>query len=224
MNGKFHLIDMGKWERAPHFDYYYNKIKCRYNINADIDIGALGEFKKRRRLKFFPTMLYAVMRAVNMNKEFRMAFDENGNLGFWSEVVPCYTVFHKENHTFSDIWSEYDENFGVFYSTVLGDIEKYGKIAGTIKARPGQPKNFCTVSNLPWLSFTSFSQDTYTESAFLFPLIKFGKYFERDGKTLLPFSLFVSHAAADGYHACKLVNDIQEICRNPEGWSGAETE
>ena len=55
-------------------------------------------------------------------------------------------------------------------------------------------------------------------------LIKFGKYFERDGKTLLPFSLFVSHAAADGYHACKLVNDIQEICRNPEGWSGAETE
>lgn len=42
---------------APHFDYYYNKIKCRYNINADIDIGALVEFKKRRRLKFFPTML-----------------------------------------------------------------------------------------------------------------------------------------------------------------------
>lgn len=80
-----------------------------------------------------------------------------------------------------------------------------------IKARPGQPKNFCSVSCLPWLSFTSFAQDTYTESSFLFLLIKFGKYFEENEKILLSVSVFVSHAVADGYHTFKFINDIQEI-------------
>lgn len=45
----------------------------------------------------------------------------------------------------------------------------------------------------------------------LFPLIKFGKYFRTDGKIQIPVSVFVSHAVADGYHTCKLINDMQEI-------------
>lgn len=60
--------------------------------------------------------------------------------------------------------------------------------------------------------------DTYTESSFLFPLIKFGRYFEQNDRVLLPVSVFVSHAVADGYHTCKLINDIQEISQNPQGW------
>ena len=90
-------------------------------------------------------------------------------------------------------------------------MERYRDVTGVIKARPGQPVNFCPVSCLPWLSFTSFAQDTYTESEMLFPLIKFGKYFRTDGKIQIPVSVFVSHAVADGYHTCKLINDMQEI-------------
>lgn len=28
---------------------------------------------------------------------------------------------------------------------------------------------------------------------------------------MIPVSVFVSHAVADGYHTCKLINDMQEI-------------
>ena len=42
----------------------------------------------------------------------------------------------------SDIWSEYDENFGVFYSTVLGDIEKIRKDCGNDKGAPGAAEKF----------------------------------------------------------------------------------
>ena len=140
-----------------------------------------------------------------------MSFDGEGRLGYWEEVVPCYTLFHPEDKTFTDIWSEYSDDFDTFYRTVVADMEQYGGVTGVVKARPGQPANFCPVSSLPWLSFTSFAQDTYTESPFLFPLIKFGKYFEQDGRTLIPVSVFVSHAVADGYHTCKLINDMQDI-------------
>lgn len=210
----FHIIDKTTWERAIYFDYYYNQIKCKYNLSANINITNLVRKQKECNLRFFPTMLYAIIKAVNLHKEFRMSFNENGELGYWDEVVPCYTLFHDENKTFTDIWSQYNDDFEVFYKTVLKDIKQYGNITGVIKARPNQPKNFCPISCLPWLSFTNFAQDTYTENSFLFPLIKFGKYFENDNRIMLPISVFVNHAVADGYHTCKLINDIQEIAQN----------
>lgn len=211
MDSFFHLIDKKTWERAAYFDYYYSQIKCKYTLSAHIDITHLIKKQKACNKRFFPIMLYAIIKAVNQNKEFRMSFNEKGELGYWNKVVPCYTLFHDENKTFTDIWSEYDDDFEVFYTTIIEDMQRYGHIMGVIKARPNQPENFCSISCLPWLSFTSFAQDTYTENSFLFPLIKFGKYFKDNGKIMLPLSVFVSHAVADGYHTCKLINDIQEI-------------
>lgn len=214
MASDFHIIDRKTWERSIYFDYYYNQIKCKYNLNANIEITHLVRKQKERGLKFFPAMLYAIIKAVNRHKEFRMGFNEQGELGYWDEVVPCYTLFHKENETFTDIWSEYNDDFEVFYETVVRDMKQYGNMTGVIKARPGQPRNFCPISCLPWLSFTGFAQDTYTESSFLFPLIKFGKYFKDGNRIMLPVSVFVSHAVADGYHTCRLINEIQEIAQS----------
>ncbi len=211
MNETFHIINRETWERSIYFDYYYNQIKCKYSLNANVDITDLMHFRDGHGLRFFPTMLFVIMKAVNRNKEFRMSFNDEGELGYWEEVVPCYTLFHDESKTFTDIWSEYNADFEVFYRTVVEDIQKYKDVTGVIKARPNQPRNFCSVSCLPWLSFTGFAQDTYTETPFLFPLIRFGKFFKQEGKVLLPISVFVSHAVADGYHTSKLINDIQEI-------------
>ena len=220
-NRTFHIIDPDTWERKLYFDYYYYQIKSKYNLNATIDITSLIRYKEEKRLKFFPCMLYIIMRAVNGNKEFRMGFNEQGELGYWEEVAPSYTLFHDESKTFTDIWSEYSEDFAAFYRTVREDMEKYREVTGVIKARPGQPAGFCPVSSLPWLSYTGFAQDTYSESTLLFPLIKFGKYFLQDGKIQLPFSVFVHHAVADGYHTCKLINDIQEMAGNPDKYLGS---
>lgn len=205
----FQIIDTTTWERMPYFDYYYNIIKCKYNINANIDITDLLNHIHKEKLKFYPTFLYIIMRAVNQNKEFRMSHDASGNLGLWNYVLPSYTIFHEDNKTFSDIWSEYHEDFSCFYRTVCTNMEIYKDIK-LIKARPNRPDNYCPISSLPWLSFTGFNQDTYSESPMLFPIIRFGKYHTEQGKTLLPISVFVNHAVADGYHTCKLINDIQD--------------
>ena len=132
MSAVFHVIDREEWERSAHFDYYYRQVKARYNISSDVDITALLDFRGEHGLKFFPVMLYAIMRAVNRNREFRMGFDEEGRLGYWDEVVPSYTLFHPEDNTFTDVWSEYDSGFGTFYRTVTGDMERYGKVRGVI--------------------------------------------------------------------------------------------
>lgn len=213
----FHKIDFEAWERKEHFKYYINLIKTNYNLTAELNISQLMEKVKEKKLKFFPTMLYCIIKAVNQNKEFRMDYDKEGNLGYWDYVVPSYTIFHDDDKTFSDIWSEYDENFEKFYKNIVEDIEKYKDIKG-VKTKLGRGDNFCPISCIPWLSFTGCANDTYSEAKMLFPVIAFGKYFKCDEMTMIPISVFVNHAVADGYHTCKLINDIQSIINDIENW------
>lgn len=213
----FHKIDFETWERKEHFKYYINLIKTNYNLTAELNISQLIEKVKEKKLKFFPTMLYCIIKAVNQNKEFRMDYDKEGNLGYWDYVVPSYTIFHDDDKTFSDIWSEYDENFEKFYKNIVEDIEKYKDIKG-VKTKLGRGDNFCPISCIPWLSFTGCANDTYSEAKMLFPVIAFGKYFKCDEMTMIPISVFVNHAVADGYHTCKLINDIQSIINDIENW------
>ncbi|MDR2010843.1 MAG: chloramphenicol acetyltransferase CAT [Bacteroidales bacterium] len=214
---EFSKIDHTNWERKDYFDYYYYKIKTKYTLNANIEITDLLNIKNEKRLKFFPVFLFAILKAVNQNKEFRMSFDKDGNLGYWNFVLPSYTIFHNDDKTFSDIWSDYSGEFTEFYNTVTGDIIKYKNVKGII-ARPDRPANYCHVSALPWLSFSGYSHDTFSESSLLFPLIRFGKYFYENNKVLIPFAVFVNHAVADGYHTSKLINDIQDIVTSAEKW------
>ena len=213
----FHKIDFETWERKEHFKYYINLIKTNYNLTAELNISQLMKKIKEKKLRFFPTMLYCIIKAVNQNKEFRMDYDKEGNLGYWDYVVPSYTIFHDDDKAISDIWSEYDENFEKFYKNIVEDIEKYKDIKG-VKTKLGRGDNFCPISCIPWLSFTGCANDTYSEAKMLFPVIAFGKYFKCDEMTMIPISVFVNHAVADGYHTCKLINDIQSIINDIENW------
>lgn len=245
---RFVPVDRETWPRRAYFDYYFNKIKCRYSITAQLDITAVMEARHGR--KFFPCLLYMLMAAVNgaripgeeeknpsdgrdgarsvnarmplpapgsacwpgrdVSRTFRMGFDAQGNLGWWTFCNPLYTVFHQNDCSFSDVWSEWTADFAVFYARVLDDMARYGDTPG-ITARPGKPANFCSVSSLPWLSFTSFAQDTYAESPMLFPLLRAGRHVLQNGRVLLPLAVCVHHAVADGYHTSWLFSRMQSL-------------
>ena len=217
----FHYVDFATWERREYFDYYMYKIKTKYNVNVNIDITELLSVVKQIKLRFYPVFIYVISKAINNNKEFRMSFDDNGRLGYWDECHPSYTIFHDDDKTFSDIWTEYHNDFSVFYPRMIVDLKKYKDVKG-IKAKINRPENFCPISAVPWLSFSGYSNDTFSESKLLFPAITFGKYFKRHQRMLIPFALFVNHAVADGYHTCKLIDDIQQISRDTSRWMNIE--
>ena len=146
----------------------------------------------------------------DVSRVFRMAMDAAGNLGWWTFCNPVYTLFHQSDCSFSDVWSEWTADFSTFYFRVLDDMARYGGVAG-VTARPDKPGNFCSVSSLPWLSFTSFAQDTYAESRMLFPLLRAGRHYEQNGRTLLPLAVCVHHAVADGYHTSWLFHQVQKL-------------
>lgn len=207
-------IDIEKWERKEHYQYYINIVKAKYTITTEIDITTLLQKIKEKKLRFYPVFLYIIMHCINKNQAFRMGYNEQGQLGYWDICHPSYTIFHEDDKTFSDIWSEYHPSFSIFYETVQKDMKTYKDVKG-IKTKPRTAQNFCPISCVPWLSFTSLSYDTFTENKMLLPIIAFGKYHSHHSKTTLPFSIFVNHAVADGYHTCKLIQQIQDMADMP---------
>ena len=207
----FHKIDMDNWERREHYYYYRDFIKTRYNLCGEIDITGLLSQIREKRLHFYLVFLYVVIHTVNEIKELRMCLDEDGALGYWDVCHPSYTIFHKDDLTFSDIWTEYSPDFQTFYERASQDMETFKDVKG-IKAKPDTPPNFCPISCIPWISFTGFGSDTYAESNMLYPVILFCIFLENEkGQILLPLSIAVNHMVADGYHTCLFFQKIQEF-------------
>ena len=96
-------------------------------------------------------------------------------------------------------------------------MKQYEDIKG-IKAKPDRPDAFTPVSCVPWVSFTAVGHDTPGPRQMYFPIIVYGRYHKVHDRWMLPFSIMVNHAAADGYHTSMLIHDIQEQCSHCKKW------
>lgn len=94
----------------------------------NIDITLLLQRIKERKIKLYPALIYALSTIVNRHEEFRMAFDEHGNVGVFDMMHPSYAVFQKETETFTNIWTPYSADFSQFSADYEIDTEKYGAI------------------------------------------------------------------------------------------------
>jgi chloramphenicol O-acetyltransferase type A len=199
---KFTPIDMDLNLRCEHYKHYVSELgSCTYSLTTNIDVTALQACLKERGLKTFPVHCWLFSRAVNDIREFRMAHNENGELGIWDYVNPRYNVFNKETETFGGIWTEYNAVFEVFYKNCIADMDKYkDKIGFALKkAIP----NIFDFSCLPWVNFTGFNLNIYSPHPFtwLAPEITIGKFVtDYNGRLQLPVSVQVHHAVCDGYH------------------------
>ena len=70
--------------------------------------------------------------------------------------------------------------------------------------------NVFQFSPMPWISYTHISHTNSGKKENATPLFDWGKYFERDGKILLPFSVQAHHSFVDGLHVGRLAEKLQK--------------
>lgn len=200
----FTPIDREHWPRKAYFDHYFSQVPCTYSAVFKLDITRL----RQQGQKLYPTMLYHIAAEVNCREEFRTARNGAGQVGVYDQMHPCFTIFHPESETFSNLWIEYTPDYEAFCQAYRRDMAQYGGNLG-IEAKPGTPENTFPVSMLPWASFEGFNLNLQKGYDFLLPIFTMGKYQEEGGKTLLPLAVQVHHAVCDGFHLCRFVNSLQ---------------
>ncbi|MDE6001229.1 MAG: chloramphenicol acetyltransferase [Clostridia bacterium] len=202
---KFELIDIDKWERREYYEHYTKEVVCSYSMTVNIDISNL------QNEKLYPAMLWLLTKTVNEFPEFRTALTEKG-LGVFDTMLPAFTIFNKEKKNFSVIYSEYSEDYGAFLKNYNTDVNKYENSL-EFAPKKNRPANTFDVSMIPWATFSSFNINAFNCDKYFLPIFTIGKYFEQDGKRLLPLSIQVHHAVCDGYHVSTFIDSLQNKIR-----------
>jgi len=61
-----------------------------------------------------------------------------------------------------------------------------------------------------------FAVHSYENKPYYFPSVEAGKFFERDGRILMPLSLTCHHATTDGWHVSRFLEALNADLSHPE--------
>lgn len=203
---KFKKIDRETWERREYFEHYLEEVPCTYSMTVRIDVSRIRE----KGYRFYPAMLYCLAAAVNRMEEFRTAFRAEGELGIYDTMSPCYTIFHKDTHTFSLLWTEFQDSLSAFCEKYEEDLKTYGAVH-KMTAKEGIPENTFSVSAIPWTSFEGFHLHLPKSSNYLLPVFTMGKYVLENGRWMMPLAVQVHHAVCDGFHVSRFISELQQL-------------
>ncbi len=203
---EFINIDLQSWNRKEYFEHYFSKVPCTYSMTVKLDITAI----KKTNRKVYPSMLYALTTVVNQHEEFRMDIDQNGRLGFYSEMIPSYTVWNQETQLFTNLWTAYHSDIEKFCKAYEMDIAQYAKRQG-LTAKPNVPKNTFPISMVPWTTFEGFHLHLQKGYEYLLPIFTMGKYFQEQEKVWMPLAIQVHHAVCDGFHVGRFLEELQAL-------------
>ena len=208
MEYKYTKIDLNEWKRGKLFQNYIDNMRIVMSLTVDIDVTKLTKFTKNNDLKFYPVMMWIVSKVVNAHDEFKYGWDNNGNLIRWNFISPSYTEFHKEDENFTKLSTVYCDNIFEFYNQFMLDREKFKNKRAFVE---NQPLNFFDVSCLPWVKYNHFDVHVFDEGKFLAPVVTWGKYELEQEKYIMPLTMNIHHAVADGFHLSRFFNEVQEL-------------
>ena len=201
-------IVLEEWNRGSLFWFYIEKMRIVMSLTVDIDVAPLCAYAKRKGLKFYPAMIWVVSKVINAHDEFKYSWNNAGSLIRWDTVSPSYTVFNEEDEAFSKFVTEYSDSLPEFCQRYERDLQKHQNSRAIIE---GQPENFFDDSCLPWGKYKHFDVHVFDEGKFLAPVVTWGKYEVEGDKTLMPLTMNIHHAVADGFHLSRFFNEVQEL-------------
>ena len=207
----YRMIDTESWPRYPRFTHFTEDAPCSIWLTDDIDVTDLVGGTKLSGRPFYPSMLYCVSKVINAHDEFRITVIDSPLLpkpmpAVWNVVHPSHNVFRQESETFVNIFTLYTEDPLEFIRNCSEDIEKAVlSDAGDIPC----PSNIFEASCVPWRNFTSVGsvQEAYPLS----PIVVWGRHRSTpDGRILMPLSIQINHACADGFHLARFISETEE--------------
>ena len=206
----FQLIDMETWDRADTFRHFI-EADCSYSLTRRLDVTLFTEFISEKKLRSFPAFLWCVLDCVNRRREFRMGLDSENRPGFYDMIHAEYTVMNRETKNVDSLTALYDSDFSNFYTGFCSGLDGFLRSG----IRPESREDVVLASCVPWFSYEGLCFQMKSNLIFLRPMFTWGKWELRDGKKMLPFTLQMHHAAADGYHCALFFEDLEGILNEP---------
>lgn len=199
----YKVIDEQNWKRAMHCMVFRNSIEPAFCVTFELNITNFLNKIREEKLSFTISMVYVVSKCANEIEEFRYRFLD-GKIVLFDKIDTAFTYINDETELFKVVNVPMKD-------TLKEYVMEASKIAKEQKEYFTGPlgNDVFQFSPMPWVSYTHISHTNSGKKENATPLFDWGKYFERNGKILLPFSVQAHHSFVDGIHVGKLAESVQ---------------
>ena len=209
MKYSYKVVDKGTYYRKDVFRHFSEDCKCSVSMTARIDVTDLVNHSKKTNTKFYLNFLYVLSKVMNSREDYRMGYLwQSDELICYDTVNPTQYVFHEDTETCTPVYTEYDEDYDVFYHNAFADLER-AKESREYGLDSANHPNWFDASYISWLSYDSLNIELPDGYLFFAPIINWGKYREENGRYVMPVSVRLNHAIADGYLVANVFRLLQ---------------
>jgi chloramphenicol O-acetyltransferase type A len=197
-------VDFETYYRRGVFRHFSADCKCSVSVTSRVDVTALKAFSKRTGTRFYLNFLYCLCSALNAREDYRLTWDwQNERLLCWDKINPIQYVFHEDTETFTVVYTEYDSDYSVFYQQAEADLAA-AKQTREYGLDSEHHPNWFDASCVPWLSYDSLHVELPDGFLYLNPIVNWGAYREESGRLMMPVTVRLNHAAADGFQVARV--------------------
>lgn len=199
----YRMIDESTWPRREHCAIFRNYVEPSYCITVELDVTNFLEIVRSEGYSFTMSMIWLVSRCANDIEEFRYRFMCEKVVLFdridtsFAYMDRDTELFKMVNVPFRDSMREYVQEA----SRTAREQREYFVSAPGIDVFQFAP--------IPWLSYTHISHTNPGFGNNVTPMFDWGRYHERDGRVVMPFSVQAHHSFVDGIHIGRLVEAVQ---------------
>lgn len=204
MTNSYQIIDEKTWKRAMHCMVFRNSIEPAFCVTFELDITNFLKKIKEQGYSFTIAMVYAVCKCANEIEEFRYRFLED-KVVLFDTIDTAFTYLNPET-----------ELFKVVQVPMTDTIQEYIELATKVAKEQTQyftgplGNDVFQCSPMPWVTYTHISHTNSGKKDNATPLFDWGKYYEKDGRVIMPVSVQAHHSFVDGIHIGQFVDKFQK--------------
>lgn len=202
------ILEPEHWERREIFEFFSGVSQPFYTLSFNLDVSRLYDFAHERGISFYLACVWVVSRAVNSVPAFLISL-EKGELVRLEGRSPSFTDMKPGSECFHIVSTHAED-----------DIESFCRRAKKLSLEQScfidcekESSSLIYISCLPWLELSCATNERNFDRDDSVPRVTWGKYFVRDGRKMLNFSLEVNHRFIDGVHAGQLAQAMEEIIK-----------
>lgn len=206
----YKVVDLNTYYRKGVFHHFSKDCKCSVSITNKIDVTELYEYSKKTGTKFYINVLYLISKVLNSREDYKMAYLYKENkVIVYDEINPTQYIFHEDTETCTPVYTKYYEDYKTFYKECSKDIEKAKETREYALDSENHP-NWFDASYISWLSYDSLNVELPDGYLYFMPIINWGKFNKEDNKLMMPVTVRMNHAVADGYLVSKVFLLLQD--------------
>lgn len=203
MANSYKIIDEKTWNRSMHCKIFRNCVEPAYCVTFEADVTKFAHRVREQGLSFTLAFVYAVCKCANEIEAFRYRFVDD-HVVLFDKIDTAFTYLNQKTKLFK-----------VVNVPMIDDLKEYCKLA---EKTAKEQKEYFTgplgndvfqCSPMPWVTYTHISHTNSGKKDNATPLFDWGKYYEKDGRLIIPISVQVHHSFVDGIHIGQFADKLQ---------------